>query len=148
MTEFNDIIDFAISREKEAVEFYQELGTLAGFAAQKEALKEFEDMERGHIRLLEGVLQREGFSGAKKTPVDLKLDDYLVPVEPAADMSYQDILTAAIKKEKRSMELYSRLAEEAELPAEQDVFQRLFAEESNHKHYFERIYDDEINADN
>jgi rubrerythrin len=148
MTEFNEVIDFAISREREAVEFYRELQSIARFAAQKETLEEFEEMEHGHIRLLEGVLRREGFSGERKPAVNLELDTYLVPAEPAADMTYQDILTAAVKKEKRSMELYSRLAEEAASPDLEEIFQRLFAEESNHKHYFERIYDDEIMSDN
>ena len=148
MTEFNDIIDFAVSREREAVEFYRELQEITRFAAQKEALKEFETMEQGHIKLLEGVLEREGFARDRVPPVDLKLDDYLVPVEPAADMSYQDILNAAIKKEKRSMDLYSRLAGETEDPSAREIFERLFIEESNHKNYFEGIYDEEILSDN
>ena len=40
---FNDALDFAISREKEAVAFYRDLQTMARFASQKELMGEFED---------------------------------------------------------------------------------------------------------
>ncbi len=148
MTNFDDIIEFAISREKEAVRFYSDLQDKAQFAPQKRVLREFEAMETGHVTLLEGVKKREGFKAKALPPVDLKLDDYLVAVEPAAQLSYQDILILAIKKEKRSMDLYSRMAAEAGDTEIETVFQRLFTEESNHKSYFERIYDEEILSEN
>ena len=41
---FNEVINFAISGEKEAIKFYQELQEKVKFQAQIEMLKEFEDM--------------------------------------------------------------------------------------------------------
>ncbi len=63
-------------------------------------------------------------------------------------MTFQDILTAAIKKEERSMSLYAWLAEDSELSEAKDVFQRLYREESGHKHHFEVMYESEISPDN
>lgn len=53
--EFNEILDFAVAREKEAVQFYRELQQHAQFAGQKEFLKELEGMEMGHIIVIENL---------------------------------------------------------------------------------------------
>lgn len=148
MTEFEEILEFAISREKEAVEFYRELQGVARFKAQVTVLKEFGMMELGHVKLLEGVKERRVFKERRIPRVDLRLSDYLVEVKPAADMSYQDILIAAIKKEERSMALYEKLARETGDDEAASVFETLRAEEANHKNHFEKIYDEEILADN
>ena len=55
---FNEIIDYAISKEKEAVKFYQELQNKAKFNTQKIVLKEFENMEKGHINILNNIKQK------------------------------------------------------------------------------------------
>ncbi|MGC9361603.1 MAG: ferritin family protein, partial [Candidatus Syntrophosphaera sp.] len=56
--EFNDILDFAIEREKEAVRFYRELQNEAKFRDQAEMLKDLEAMEMGHIKVIEGIRQK------------------------------------------------------------------------------------------
>ena len=52
---FNEVINFAISGEKEASKFYQELQEKVKFQAQIEMLKEFEDMEKCHVATLENI---------------------------------------------------------------------------------------------
>ena len=58
---FNEVIDFAVEREKEAVQFYADLQKQVKFQAQKEMLKELEDMEkeglRNEIRNLQQLLE-------------------------------------------------------------------------------------------
>ena len=44
--EFNEVIDFAINREKEAVKFYQDLQKMVTFSEQKQLLKDFESIEK------------------------------------------------------------------------------------------------------
>lgn len=148
MTDFQKILDFAIGREKEAVEFYRQLQALAKFKPQIQILKEFEMMEAGHVRLLSGVKERKVFKEKKYPDVDLKLADFLVEVTPIPEMSYQDILITAIKKEDLSAALYKKLAAEAPEPEAEEIFKTLLIEESNHKSYFEKIYDEEILTDN
>ncbi len=62
LTSFEEIIDFAIKREKEAVKFYVDLQKISEFAVRKTLLKEFELMEHGHLNLLasekKGILQK------------------------------------------------------------------------------------------
>jgi len=150
MTEqkFNEIIDFAVEREREAVSFYHDLQKIAKFSAQVEMLKEFEDMERGHIKILENM-RKKGFEniGEKQVP-DLKISDYIVEVAPSANMDYQDILIVAMKKEESANKLYRNMASKFQGTDLETLFNRLAAEEAQHKNQFERLYDEEVLKDN
>lgn len=42
--QFDEIINFAIGNEEEAVKFYQDLQTKTKFQVQKDMLKDFENM--------------------------------------------------------------------------------------------------------
>jgi len=146
---FEDALEFAIGREREAVRFYRDLQDMVRFASQKELMNEFEDMERGHVRLLQGVLENQEPRRLSKTmPSDLHLDEFLVSSPPTPEMDYQDILLTAIQREKRSAALYTRLHTDSTDPELQDVFQRLIVEEENHKHYFETLYERDIQSEN
>jgi len=59
MTEkdFNEILDFAVEREKESVRFYRDLQQEAKFKDQIDMLKDLEAMEMGHIKVIEGISQ-------------------------------------------------------------------------------------------
>jgi rubrerythrin len=141
---FDEIINFAVDREKEAVTFYRELQAMAQFEHQKEVFKEFESMERGHIAILEGIRSR-GTGGIVVANVpDLKIADYLVEPKASAEMTYQDILITAMKKEERANALYSDLAADAGDGETKTIFEKLASEEAKHKLHFETLYDDEI----
>jgi len=145
---FDKIIDFAVEREKAAVDFYHELQGKAKFEAQKEMLKEFEDMEKGHVIVLENI-RKKGFEKLdEKKVTDLKISDYIVPVEPSNEMDYQDILIIAMKREEAATRLYSEMA--ARFPGSdiQKMFLRLAAEEADHKLRFEKLYDEQIYREN
>lgn len=146
---FNEALDFAISREKEAVAFYRDLQKIAKFASQKELMGEFEDMEKGHVSLLEGVKNnQEPARLSKSIPADLHLDDFLISSLPTAEMTYQDILITAIKRERKSAALYTGLKADTDDSALIDVFSRLIVEEENHKDYFQKLYDRDIQSAN
>lgn len=141
---FHEVIDFAIKREEEAVAFYHELQKIALFAEKKSFLKELETMERGHIALLEQIRKGE----IKKTEIpeiqDIHISDYIVESKPTKQMSYQDILIIAMKREEKSLKLYTSLAERSPDPDRKNLFQKIASEEAKHKRYFEEIYDEEI----
>lgn len=148
MENFNVIINFAIEREKEAVAFYQDLQSKASFEAQKEMLKEFEDMEKGHIVILENIRTKSFEKIEEKNVQDLHISDYMVEVEPSENMTYQDIIILAMKKEEAAKKLYIDLAEQYTNSEYEKLFERLAAEEAEHKLKFEKLYDDEILKDN
>ena len=63
-------------------------------------------------------------------------------------MTYQDILIAAIKKEKRAAELYRQLLGDATDSEARAVFEQLVTEELNHKNHFESLYERDIMKEN
>ena len=146
--DFNAIIDFAVDREKEAVEFYKDLQSKAKFDEMKEMLKDLETMERGHITFLEKVREK----GMEKVEVDevhdLAISDYMVAVEPKPDMDYQDILIIAMKREQKSKELYEELAKRFAGSEVEKILLKIAADETEHKLRFEKLYDEFVLKEN
>ena len=74
--------------------------------------------------------------------------DFLVDIKATGDMSYQDALILAMKKEKSAFKLYSDLAGIAPNSDLKNVFLALAQEEAKHKLRFEIEYDDNILKEN
>lgn len=147
---FNEIIDYAVEKEQEAVEFYQYLQKQAKFSAQRKMLEELENMEKGHIQILENIRCKgfEKLQPKKEKIEDLKISNYMVEKELGENMDYEDILIIAMKREEASYNLYTDLAMNFEHEETSQLFQRLAAEEAAHKHKFEVLYDEDILKDN
>jgi len=145
---FNEVIDFAIDGEKEAVKFYQELQQKAKFEAQKEMMREFENMEKGHIIILENIRSKGFGNVAIKDVVDLNISEYIVEVKPNENMTYQDILIIAMKKEEQAQNLYTNMAGNFPGTDLETIFLKLASEESGHKLQFETLYDENILKEN
>ena len=141
---FNEIIDFAVAREKEAVEFYRKLQKIVKFAERIKLLKGLEKTEEEHIKILENIRKL----GIVKTEVpnvqNLHISEYLVDAHFSEDMSYQDILITAMKREEASSKLYADLASKSIDEDEKQTFLRLASEEEKHKLKFELMYDQDI----
>ena len=75
---------------------------------------------------------------------NLKISDYLVETKLKPDLSYADILRIAMKREERSVKLYTDLKEKSQDEALNKLFTFLIQEETKHKYRLEKIYDDEI----
>ncbi len=145
---FNEVIDFAIQGEKDAVVFYRELQEKSKFQAQKEMLKEYEDMEKGHVIVLENIRKRGLQNIAVKEVTNLNISEYLVDAEPSADMDYQDILIIAMKKEEQAQKLYTNLAGNFPGTELETLFLKLASEEAEHKLQFETLYDEHVLKEN
>jgi rubrerythrin len=146
---FNKILDFAISKEKEAVQFYQALQNKAKFNIQKKVLKKFEEMEKGHIIILNNIKQKKEkhFNVIPKVE-DLQISNYLVETKFTKSSSYQDIIIIAMKREEKAYKLYIDLANKTLDIDTKNLFRKLASEETKHKLHFEKIYEDEILSGN
>ena len=144
----DEILDFAIEQEQEAIDFYSELSKQAKNQEMKNIYLEFVQEEMGHKTKLIQVKEEKVFSEASSEVVDLKISDYLVPVKPTPDMSYQDALIVVMKKEKAAHKLYLSLAKMAPTEELKKIFKMLAIEEANHKLQFEEDYDEYILKDN
>jgi len=142
---FDEIIEFAIEREKEAVEFYKDLQRKTALSEKMDFLKNLEKMELGHIRTLELIKAKDIKEIEIQETIDLRISDFIVSTDAALDeMSYQDILITAMKKEEASFRLYSSLESSQNDAGAKKLFKKLASEEAGHKLLFEKLYDDEI----
>ncbi len=151
MEKFNsvdEILDFAIEQEQEAIDFYSELADNAKSEEMKKIYLDFVKEEMGHKSKLLDIKKTKIFTISDSEVTDLKVSDYLVPVKATPDMSYQDALIVVMKKEKAAHKLYTALAKMAPNDELKSVFKLLALEEANHKLQFEQDYDEYILKDN
>jgi rubrerythrin len=140
----DEVLDFAIQREQESVEFYTDLAGRVSRPQMKEVFLQFADEERNHKAKLQTVKQGKTLIPAEGNVTDLKIADYVVEVEVKEQMDYQEALIVAMKKEKAAYKLYSKLAALAEDEGLQQTFRALAQEEAKHKLRFEVEYDDNV----
>jgi len=141
-----EIIEFAIEKEKEAAEFYEMLSGRESMAGVREMLLEFAGQERKHQEMLEDIKKGEVEETVEnydfKWITDLKRSDYVVDMTYQEDMGYRDILLIAMKREEKALALYNQLQDNARTRKEKDVFKLLCQEEAKHKLGLETVYDD------
>ena len=142
----NDIIDYAIEREKEAAEFYETAFKEESVSGTKEMLKEFAEQEHKHQKLLE-TFKTQGLDDSVKAYKlkwikDIKRSNFAVEMEYRAGMAYHELLMLAMKREEKALALYNELLAKVDTPDGQKMFKMLCQEEAKHKLALETMYDD------
>lgn len=140
----DDILTFAIDKEKEAVTFYTDLSKKESTKSIKETFRELAQEEAKHVKLLTGFSKNTTAidSYELKEIKDLKISDYLTEVEYTEGMVMEDIITLAMKREEMAAKLYKDLATKTSDKEANKLFMLLVQEESEHKLKFEQMYDD------
>ncbi|MFH1464244.1 MAG: ferritin family protein [Pseudomonadota bacterium] len=148
MSHIDEILDFVIAGEEEAAAFYRALAMDADTPWLKELLLSFAQEEDGHRAKLLAVKGGARLRPAGAPVIDLKIADYLVDVQPGPNMSFQDILVIAMKREKAAFKLYTDLAARAGDAEVEATFLSLAQEEAKHKLRFEIEYDERVLQEN
>ncbi len=151
MENFNsidDVLDFAINAEQEAVDFYNQLAVNSKTEDMRHVFTSFAQEEMEHKTRLTKIKAEGSYQFEKKEIVDLKISDYMVNVKPTPEMSYEDALMLAMKKEKAAFKLYYELSKRANNKNMKDMFLSLAQEESKHKLRFEIEYDENVLREN
>jgi rubrerythrin len=142
----NEIIDFAIEKEKEAAAFYRDASSRESFSGAKKMLEEFAGEEDKHVKILEDLkLNKIGKSVENydfKWITDMKRGDFVEDVKYEPGMGYRDMLMLAIKREEKALKLYNELLEKSVDESHKKVFKILCQEEAKHKKALETMYDD------
>lgn len=139
---FDEIMEYAIGKEKEAADFYEDLSKKEKFSGARETFQSFAAEERKHQSLLENF-SRENIAHFQSAKIpDLKRSDYLVELEYEPGMAYSDILKLAMKREEKAFKFYSDFAGRANVPEHKKLFEFLAQEESKHKLKLETFLDD------
>lgn len=141
-------IEFAIEKEREAVDFYTQCSKLTTRSGMKKAFLEMADEEKRHVKMLENFKQEKLDSVKIKNTPDLKIGDYLVDMKFDPSMSYNELLILAMKREEASHNLYTNLLQGTEDENIKRLFQMLAQEELKHKNRLEKEYDDFVLKDN
>lgn len=146
--ECNEILDFAVQREREAVQFYKDLQGETKFQDQKKMLQELEAMEMRHIVVIENI-RKKGIKEEeiRKVP-NLRISEYLTVDADQLDMTYQNILIKAMKREEAAVKLYTEMSVKFPDSDLSTLFRRLAAEEAQHKLSFEKKYDEWLSKGN
>lgn len=144
----NEILDFAITAEQDAVEFYQQLAREANQDDMRQVFEGFAQEEMAHKARLMRIKEEGSLRLEPQTIMDLNISDYVTDVHPQAGMTYPEALIVAMKKEKAAFRLYMDLAAYAGDPEMEKVFVSLAQEESKHKLRFEQEYDDFVLREN
>ena len=141
---FQEIVQFAIQKEIEAVDFYTRASGVVKYSGTKDLFLDFAKQEEGHKKLLEDLnLEKVVRAKIEKIP-NLKISDYLVDTDFRPDISYADILRIAMKREEHSIKLYNDLKPLNGDETLTKLFNFLIQEETKHKYALEKIYDDDI----
>jgi rubrerythrin len=142
------VLDFAIKLEQDAVDFYTQLSGRAQNSEMKEVFHEFALEEIKHKARLQKIKDEKLFVMPDEKVTDLKLGDYIEGAAPVKNMDYRDALILAMKREKSAFILYTGLSEKTDDAELKKVFQSLALEESRHKLRFEVEYDEYIMKEN
>ena len=148
MNTIDEVLDYAIDQEQQAADFYASLAERSEKAGMKKIFLDFAEEEIRHKERLIAVKTGERELTPEQEVLDLKISDYLVEVDESPDISYQDALIVAMKRERAAFELYSDMAEKVPESKIKQLFIGLSKEEAKHKLFFESEYDERVLMDN
>jgi len=145
-----EYIQFAIEKEIEAQEFYLKCSEMTEKPNLKQTFLDYAAEEKRHEQMLSDFTPESVQDREVTEQQDLKIADYFEDMEFSPDMTMQDILIMAMKREDSAYQMYTILAEKGSDsdPAAQKLFRLLAQEELKHKNYFQREYDEHVLRDN
>ena len=144
---YEDIIKFAISREEAAIDAYGDMSEKTKTPGLRELLLELQGEEENHKRLLEDISEEQIASFNSEEVIDLKISDFLTEEPPSEDMTFQDLLILAAKKEQEAVELYSKLSDDTDNEDLKKLFDFLITQEKSHKLKLETEYEKHVLED-
>jgi rubrerythrin len=138
-----EIIQFAIAKEKDAQTFYRSAATLARYPGISGLFLELADEEGKHQKMLEELPDPSTLPMREYVP-DLKISDYLIDLKFNPEMNYQEVMILAMKNEEKSLKFYQTWEAKTQDPDQKKLLGYLAGEEARHKYRLEAIYDKEI----
>ena len=109
----SETLSFIRELEEKAAKFYEDLQKAVKHDASKVMLGQFAKMELNHARILERFKSGDIDDYEAPEITDLKLSDYMVEADTNSDMTYQEIIVVAMKREEAAKTLYTNLADES-----------------------------------
>jgi len=140
----DEILDFAIEKEDEAAKFYIDLASKSKPYEMRQVFQDFSREEMGHKDKLLAIKKGKLLMMPSKKVMDLKIAEQVEEVRPTEELTYQQALILAMKREKASFKLYSTLAGATDDDGVRGTLLMLAQEEAKHKLRFEIEYDENV----
>ena len=145
---FAEVISFAVMREEEAHGFYVDLAKQMTDPFIAQIFNDFANEELKHKSMLLNI-DLHGieklFESIMDKRDDVDLAQHFQPVEPEPDLGFKEALILAIKREEKSCNLYSFLAESTSDDDLSLLFVAIAKEEERHKQRLEKTYNNIFN---
>ena len=145
---FEEVLQFAIDSEQEAVDAYTTASEIVTRRHVKDMLLGLARQEQMHKSKLQSIDRERVTTTSIVNVPDLKIADFTDDVTITADTDYQDILVVAMKREEKAHNLYTTLASNTEDAELKQLFEFLAQEEAGHKLSLEREYDEHVLTEN
>ncbi len=141
-SEYEKIIQSAISNEIEAQEFYAAAAQKVEDPYLKSMFGEFAIEEKKHEELLKRVLSSDTMTTFFNETVDYKVSETVEEPALTLDLKPADAIALAMKKEEAAMKGYTELANNCPDSDQKRVFEELAAMERGHKLKLEKAFVD------
>lgn len=144
LSTIQEIIQFAVDKEKDDQVFYRSAATLSQYPGIPSLFLELAAEEEKHQKLLEELPDPSTLPDRPAPVPDLKISDYLVDQKFHKDMKYQEVMILAMKNEEKSLKFYRAWEAQSQDPNHKKLFAYLGDQEAQHKYRLESIYDEKI----
>ncbi len=142
LSEYKNIIKFAMENEVEAQKFYEEAAQKVQSTQLKEMFTDFAQEEKKHREILKQVYISNRMGDYFHEGQDYHIaEDVDLPVL-STNMKPADAIALAMKKEEAAMAQYTELADSCPEPDKKKVFLDLAAMERGHKLRMENAFID------
>ena len=142
LSEYKNIIKFAMENEIEAQKFYEEAAQKVANTQLKEMFADFAKEEKRHREILKQVYISNRMGDYFDEGRDYHIAEEVDLPELSTDMKPADAIALAMKKEEAAMVQYTALAERGPEPDKKKVFLDLAAMERGHKLKMENAFVD------
>lgn len=134
-----DIIEFAIAREKDAVRLYSDLKNKVLNEKAKAYLGKLVDMELNHAAVLENM-DTKSVADIDLTKLKiLQNSPFYKKEKPTELMDLDEVYKYAVSREEASYKLYTLLAEETGDDNLKKIFLKLASDEAGHRDGLEKL---------
>ncbi len=106
---FEEIIQYCLGLEQEAVELYDTLAASATDDAARAHFTALAKMEQGHAQSLKEMDIERFLQTVPRQVPDLKTTDYMKPIDPGKQLTSREALILAAQRERASRVLYEQL---------------------------------------
>ena len=142
LSEYKEVIKFAIANEIEAQKFYQDAADRVDDPHLKEMFAGFVVEEKRHEEILSGIIAHDEVGQYFHEKADFKVSETVDKPALTTKMKPADAIALAMKNEEEAMQQYNELANACTDPEKKQVFLDLAAMEKGHKLKMEKAFVD------